>query len=868
MEKLLLVDGSSLLHRAFYALPLLSNRDGVYTNAVHGFMMMFNRMVAQQKPTRIAVCFDESRTTFRTELYAEYKGTRAETPQELRGQFALIKDVLAAAGVHCLELKRYEADDLLGTLAAQGAAEGMTVEIFSGDRDVFQLINGQTMAYLTRKGISEIERYDEAAVWERYGVSPAHLADLKGLMGDASDNIPGIVGIGEKTAIKLLSQYGDLETLYANLEQVPSVKLQEKLRSGKEAAFTSRMLATICKEAPIDVDWAALAYDPSADKGVLASLYSKLGLQQLLRGLGSIEEPAAAAPALQSVPVSEWEDKPWPTQEELGESMFAEPSSAPAFPAGACGLLRTENRLLIALPGEKPRALSVTDGAALAPYQEALQDVALAKYAADAKDIINLLAAEKISLFGLTDDVCIAAYLLDPARGAYLLPELLVENGFSLPNTEEAQLCLLPELAAKMREQLENEGMLALYTEMEMPLVQILAEMEQAGIRVDENKLSAMSKMLAASSEEYQRQIYGLAGHEFNLNSPKQLCVVLFEEMGIPPLKKTKTGYSTDAEVLETLALTQPIAQLLLDYRMAAKLRSTYTDGLRKLIAADGKLHTSFKQTVTATGRLSSAEPNLQNIPVRHELGRRIREVFSADRPGDLLLAADYNQIELRVLAHISGDAKLRAAYLNGEDIHTRTAAEVLGVNPDEITPVQRRAAKAVNFGIVYGISDYGLSRDLGISRKEAELYIERYFLRYPDVAAYQKQTIQEAREKGYAETLFGRRRYLPDLNNRNFNLRSFAERMAINAPIQGTAADIIKLAMVELAKAMKEQGLASRMLLQVHDELIFNVPIGELDVMKQLVKEKMEQAVQLSLPLVVDVKIGADWYHMEKVKA
>lgn len=863
MKKLLLVDGSSLLHRAFYALPLLSNHEGLYTNAVHGFMMMFNRMLAERMPDLVAVAFDKSRVTFRNDLYTAYKGTRAETPSELRGQFELVKEVLTAAHLRWLELEGFEADDILGTLAKRGAADGMTVEIFSGDRDIFQLIEPQITVFLTRRGISEIECVDEQAVVEKYGVTPPHLADLKGLMGDSSDNIPGVPGVGEKTAIKLLSRFHDLDTLYAHLEEVEGAKLREKLEKNHDLAFLSRQLATIRLDAPLDIDWEGLIYDKDADQSQLSALYIRLGLRQLLRGL---KAPAAQpASATQTA-----EDRPWPEAEVSAVPVGGESAAggtAAELPPQTCGLCLDGQRLTIAAFAMEPLIIDMAAAVpadALPPACRAmLADAAVAKVAAEAKEIIKLLAGWGITLAGLQDDITLAAYLLDPARGSYPVTELLAEHGFSCDAPIASRL---PALALKLREELAERDMLSLYTEMELPLAPVLADMELRGIRVERERLAAMSEEFAAACDGYQQQIYQLAGHAFNLNSPKQLGTVLFEEMGIPPLKKTKTGYSTDAEVLETLAITQPIARLLLDYRLVSKLKSTYTDGLSKLIAADGKIHTSFTQTVTATGRLSSVEPNLQNIPVRHELGRRIREVFTADGPDDLLLAADYNQIELRVLAHMSGDEKLRQAYLDGEDIHTRTAAEVLGVDPAAVTPVQRRAAKAVNFGIVYGISDYGLSRDLGISRKEAQSYIERYFARYPGVAAYQKQAIHDARARGYAETMFGRRRYLPDLNSRNFNLRSFAERVAINAPIQGSAADIIKLAMIAIHRELEARGFQARMLLQVHDELIFNLPAEELTAVSALVRERMEQAVELALPLVVDVKAGRDWYHMEKI--
>ena len=856
MAKLLLIDGSSLLHRAFFALPLLSNSDGVFTNAVHGFMMMFNRVVEEQMPDYLAVCFDKSRQTFRSKLYADYKGTRSETPLELRGQFELIKQVLDAAGARWLEMDDYEADDILGTLARRGSAEGFEVDIYTGDRDIFQLADDNTTVFWTRKGISDIERIDTAAVRERYGVTPPHLADLKGLMGDSSDNIPGVAGVGEKTAVKLLTQYGDLETLYEHSDELKG-KLAERIISSKDMAFLSRQLATICCEVPIDEDWEALAFDPDKDKSALSAIYARLGLHQLMRRLKPSEK-AKTAPKAPAAPAPAADDpnRPWP---EEGETVFADAAvDAPApSDSDSCVLLLQEDGLTIMPPGKAP---VIT--ADLAEYAQLLADEAMPKTTADGKEIIKYLASKGLALGGLADDVLLAAYLIDPSRGEYRVEDLLAENGMPVDNVVR----YLPDLAVKLREVLAKRDMTRLYTEMELPLSQVLARMELAGIRVDADRLQEMSVELAQAADRYQNRIYEQAGHEFNINSPKQLGVVLFEELGVPPLKKTRSGYSTDAEVLETLALTQPICQDILSYRFVTKLRSTYTEGLSKLVAEDGKIHTSFKQTVTATGRLSSVEPNLQNIPIRQEEGRRIRRVFMPDAPGDYLLAADYSQIELRVLAHISGDAKLRQAYIDEEDIHARTASEVFGVPMDQVTRELRRAAKAVNFGIVYGISSYGLSRDLGVSRNEAQQYIDRYLARYPEVAAYQARVVLEAKDKGYVETLFGRRRYLPDLLSRNFNLRSFAQRVAMNAPIQGTAADIIKLAMIGVDKEMRERGLKSKMLLQVHDELIFNVPESELDTMKELVRRHMEHAVELSVPLTVDVKAGHDWYAMEEI--
>ncbi len=884
MQKLLLIDGSSLIHRAFYALPLLSNKDGLFTNALHGFMMMFNRLVDQQKPDYLLVAFDKSRITFRNEIDPTYKGTRQETPHELKGQFGLIKDILSAAHVCWEEIEGYEADDILGTFAETGEKAGFAVEIFSGDRDVFQLIDEHTTVFMTKKGISEIDHYDIAAIKERYDVAPKQLIEIKGLMGDSSDNIPGVPGVGEKTAVKLIATYGTIDNLYAHLDELKG-KLVERLAENHDSALRSRELATICCDIPVEIDWQKYRYQADSDISELAELYRKLQLNQLLRGLTQ-KSMAAEQATDESSPFAE-EERPWGAQAQAPTADSAEPElpelalvdviafaekivvakTCAIYPKWQAAVIEGKiSELGLAVPGEQAISVCIENLQAL---RGVFEDTQISKQVAHAKELRLLLLAHGIDIAGIIDDVILAAYLLDPAAGEYKLAEIAFTHGITVPaDTAASYAALIPELSRHLRAELMEADMLHLYENMEIPLAAILADMEKEGVRVEGEKLAAMSEMLAEAAEKTQAEIYALAGHEFNLNSPKQLGVVLFDELGLPAFKKTKTGYSTNAEVLESLAVNFPIAALILDYRLVAKLKSTYTDGLQPLINSQtGKIHTSYMQTVTATGRLSSVEPNLQNIPVRHELGRRIREVFVPEQPTDILMAADYNQIELRVLAHISGDPKLIEAFRNGEDIHSRTASEVLGVDAADLTLFQRRQAKAVNFGIVYGISDYGLSRDLGISRAEAADYIAKYFQRYPGVAEYQRRTILKAKETGYVSTLCGRRRYLPDLLNRNFNLRSLAERMAINAPIQGTAADIIKIAMIDIAKELAKNSNKSKMILQVHDELIFNVLPSEQKGMLYLIKDKMEHALPLSVPITVDIKIGKNWYNMEKIK-
>lgn len=855
MTKLLLVDGSSLLHRAFYALPILSNSAGQYTNGLHGFMIMFNKMREKQQPDYAVICFDKGRVTFRNEISAEYKAQRKETPSELRGQFELIKELLLAAGLAWEELEGYEADDLLGTLARAAGAAGFTVEIFSGDKDILQLIDENVTVYLTKRGISDVERWDEARFWQTYGLPPAGLIDIKALMGDSSDNISGVPGIGEKTALKLLGQFGSVEELYARLPEVESVKLRAKLSDNREAAFTSRRLATIDTSVPLAIEWPryALPLEPTEQ---LRAFYEKLELRQLLR---SLPPPKQVLPNTGQQTIFA---APSPHQEEL----FA-----------LLGIIGQQSSCSIAmLP--KGAGLAIAAGSSVALLETKkicpdflaaiLQNPAIQKQTIQAKEISLYLMERGLELQGLKDDAAIAAYLLDAVAVEAWADVLAAQYGLPLPARDDAAATalLLSELAAAQRKELVKRGLLSLYENVELPLTQVLAGMERQGIRVEKEKLTQMSVLLSQNAEKLQERIYELAEEEFNINSPKQLGQILFEKLGLPPLKKTKTGYSTDAEVLEQLAGTFEIARVILEYRSCFKLKSTYTDGLRPLIDKEGKIHTRFNQTVTATGRLSSVEPNLQNIPIRQEMGRRIREVFTADAADDLLLAADYNQIELRVLAHISKDAGLQEAFLCGEDIHARTAAEVFGLKPQQVDAAARRQAKAVNFGIVYGISDYGLSRDLGISRAAAHDYIERYFKRYPGVAEYQRQVVENGKREGYVTTLLGRRRPLPELNSSNFNLRSFAQRMAINTPIQGSAADIIKLAMLAIARELKARGLRSVMILQVHDELIFNMIPAEQEILPALVKELMEQALPLSVPLTVDLKVGRNWNEMEKI--
>lgn len=888
MTSFLIVDGSSLIHRAFYAMPLLNNAAGQPTNAVYGLATMLTKVLERENPDFVAICFDKSRKTFRTEKFADYKGQRKETPPELKAQFEPAKELVNALGLVWEEIEGYEGDDIIGTLAQMGAANGIDVIVLTGDRDALQLIGDHVKIHMTQKGISDVKIWDKAALEEHYHLKPAQVIDFKGLMGDSSDNIPGVPGVGEKTALKLLAQYPTMEEIYQHLDEVKPAGLQKKLADNRELAFLSKELATIDCCVPGLKPLADYRRRPAGEE--LKDFYRKMNFQSLLRQLVQPEKVV-----LDSNNTADVSNGPWPEKknsfsdtpchlletttdaaacaarlQEAGQFSFWLDIQGAPYDGNiqACGF---------ALPNGECFGLElmgILDIARIQPFAAVFSDVALAKTTFCAKEAQVALAAFGISLQGVRDDGVLAAYLLDPTANHYVLEDLaatylqvesLWPTGIPLGQQAARKASYLQPLCCALSEALKEAGMYELYQKIELPLTAILAEMELCGIKVDGSRLQEMAQELQKVEQQLTAEIYDLAGHEFNLNSPKQLGGVLFDELHIPPVKKTKTGYSTDAEVLEQLAAEYDIAKLILEYRTYFKLRTTYAQGLPALIRADGKIHTSFNQTVTATGRLSSAEPNLQNIPVRDELGRKIRMAFVPEKAGNLLLAVDYSQIELRVLAHITGDEGLCQSFLEGEDIHTRTAAEVFGVPLTEVTKEQRRRAKAVNFGIIYGISDFGLARDLGIPRWEAKDYITLYLARYPKVAAYMRDIVAQGKQDGYVSTLLGRRRYLPELNSRNGNIRHFAERMALNTPIQGTAADILKIAMVHLAPRLKQENFQAKLLLQVHDELIFDLPEAEIPALVPLLQEVMSHPIELAVPLEVEVKVGADWYSMHK---
>lgn len=880
---IVLVDGHSLFHRAFFALPLLTNAKGQPTNAVYGFLTMLFRFLDEEDPAYLAVAFDRSTPTFRHESFEGYKAHRPEMADELRSQGPLLREALAALRVPTFERDGYEADDVLGTLAVRAAERGLDVILVSGDRDLLQLVGPRIRVYLTRKGLKEIEVFDAEAVRRAFGLEPAQLADVKALMGDPSDNIPGVPGVGEKTALRLIQRFGSLEGVYAHLEEAGGPRLVAALASHRAEAEMSRRLATIRCDVPVDGEPdACRRREP--DREALRRLFKELGFHTLSRRLGIEENARAPAPA--AAPAS---------AAPSAASASTASAAVPAAPsergtAAACAWVREGGRARLAAvallpPGAAEPAILTAAGEGAAPAAEAgppegalaaaLAAPGLSLVGHDLKPLLRWLRLRGRPAAGVAFDAAVAAYLLDPTRAHYRLEDLALQHlDREVPALEPeiladparlgaalaARAAAARDLRAPLEAALADRGLDALHRDLELPLIGVLADMEAAGIRVDPATLDDLRREFTARAEALAEEIHALAGETFNILSPQQLGEVLFVKLGLPAGKKTKTGWSTDASVLESLAARHPIAARVLEYRQVTKLLGTYVDGLRAQIEADGRVRCTFQQTVTATGRLSSVDPNLQNIPVREELGRRLRRAFVA-APGHLLLAADYSQIELRVLAHMAGDEVLIAAFRRGEDIHRATAAEVFGVPREAVDEALRARAKAVNFGIIYGITDFGLSQNIGIGRAEARAFIDAYLARFPGVRRYMDEVVRRARAEGVVRTLMGRVRPLPEIQSRNFVRRQFAERTALNTPIQGTAADIIKTAMVRVHRELAARGLRSRLLLQVHDELILEVPEDELAAARDLVVAAMEGAADLAVPLRVDVKAGPNWY-------
>ena len=877
-EKIVLIDGHSILNRAFYGLPDLTNSEGLHTNAVYGFLNILFRTLEEEQPQYLAVAFDVHAPTFRHQMYADYKGTRKPMPSELREQVPMLKEVLRAMDIELVEKAGYEADDILGTLAERCEKKGMEVTVVSGDRDILQLASDRIMIRMpkTVRGKTTIENYHAKEVLERYQVEPKQIIELKALMGDTSDNIPGIPGVGEKTATKLIVEYGSIENAYVHVEEIRPNKAKESLKNNYDLAVMSKKLATIDTQAPVECD---------LEHAKIRNLYTEEAYEMFRRLdfknlLGRFDSAAVKEQDSLFIRVE--------TDLEEAEALLKQAAVQPAV--GLELLEGTAHEILgLAVAWEKdgepevcyiPASETVTVGF----LKEKTEELFAAVEKVCVMDIKKLLKNVKNIRPEQVFDAGIAAYLLNPLKNTYTYDDLAKEYlQVYLPSTEEIfDTAKLPDLSAVsdelagcyagnmayavyrvreiMEQRLEAEGMSRLYQEIEIPLAFTLADMEDAGIRVEAEELKAYGERLQVRIGELEEKIYQEAGETFNINSPKQLGVILFEKLQLPGGRKTKSGYSTAADVLEKLAPDHPIVSDILEYRQLAKLKSTYADGLSAFIGPDGRIHSTFNQTITATGRISSTEPNLQNIPVRMELGRLIRKVFlPAD--GCVFIDADYSQIELRVLAHMSGDEKLIAAYRQAEDIHRITASEVFHVPFDEVTPLQRRNAKAVNFGIVYGISSFGLSQDLSISRKEAQQYIEKYFETYPGIKGFLDGCVEQAKEQGYSVTMFGRRRPVPELKSSNFMQRSFGERVAMNAPIQGTAADIIKIAMIRVNERLKREQLRARLLLQVHDELLIEAPLEEVDQVQRILEEEMTHAADLKVKLEIDMHIGNSWY-------
>ncbi len=867
---LAVIDGNSLLHRAFHALPpTMTAPDGRPTNAVFGFLQMLLKLVADIAPDSVIVAFDRGKPAFRTEALKAYKAHRPPTAAELRVQFPMVKEVLEAMAVPVVEVEGWEADDLLGTLAERAKATGALVLLVTGDRDALQLVDERVRVVSTRKGLTDIVVYDRDGVIGKTGVPPELIPDYLGLKGDASDNIPGVPGVGEKTAARLIAEHGSLEAV---LDAAPSIKgkLGENLREHADAARVSRLVATICRDVPLEADlgigWGA--WDPETLRSAFGALrFTSLVGKVLASATRAVPDappgPFVADPLSGGAPEGAWEIARGEDAARLAAHWAGSGHGwigASPDESGAGSLFCETSGIALARDGQ----VAVLEGdAAATALSGALRDHMVA--AADVKALVRGLHVDD----GLMEperlfDCGIAAYLLESNRSSYDVDGLLADYaGAAMPSSDDpaaSEAQAVASLVPSLEERLRSDGSHDVFSRVEMPLVPVLVRMERAGVAVDTGVLATLSEETGEGIDRLAGEIFDLAGCEFTIDSPKQLGEVLFDKLGLPRGRRTKTGWSTDASVLGELGTSFPIAGKVLDYRELRKLKSTYVDALPRLVGDDGRVHTTFNQTVAATGRLSSSNPNLQNIPVRTALGRRIRAAFVPTRPGDVILSADYSQIELRILAHLSGDQGLIGAFVEGADLHAATASRVFGVPPGEVDPEQRRRAKAVNFGIVYGISAHGLAESLGIERAEAQAMIDRYYEAYPGVREFLVETVASARRDGHASTLLGRKRRIPELGSSNHNVRAFGERTAMNHPMQGTAADIVKLAMVDVDRLLAGGAWRAAMVLQVHDELVFECPEREAEALAASVREAMERVVELAVPLAVDVAWGPDW--------
>ena len=849
--KLLAVDGNSIVNRAFYGVKPLTTKDGQFTNAIYGFMNILNSLIQRENPDGVAVAFDLKAPTFRHKMYDEYKAGRKPMPTELAEQIPVLKELLKLFGYSTIELEGYEADDILGTLSLAAEQNDDVCVISTGDRDSLQLVSEHTTVLLaaTKMGRPEIIPCTPEYIMEKYGITPPQMIELKALMGDSSDNIPGVAGVGEKTATDLVQRFGSIEYIYENLADLDIKEgVRNKLAVDKENAFLSKQLGTIFRQVPISLDFSDYAFKKQ-DKSALAAMLKKLEFFKMLSQM-NLENEAEENAVETLTPAKAFKIVPF---EELVNGLNNN-SPVTVLPKENTLYFAVDNLLSKIEIGENNNLLS-----------SIFDNKSLKINSVNSKQIYKLLS--NVSKMRLVDfDVTLAGYLCSPSSNSYDLPRLANEylkQSFEIESNDDQTFTELVQaslLYTPLANEIEQTGMSMLLNEIEIPLARVLAEMEQVGFKLDTDGIAAMRDSLNQRTEDLEQEIYELAGEKFNIKSPAQLGVILFEKLGLKSGKKTKSGYSTTAEILEKLKHDHPIINLVLEYRTITKLNSTYCEGLLKAVEQDGRVRSTFNQTETRTGRISSLEPNLQNIPVRRAEGRELRKFFVA-KEGYLLVEADYSQIELRVLAHLAGDKAMINAFKNGEDIHTKTAGEVFNMPPLLVTPKMRSSAKAVNFGIVYGIGAFSLGQDIGVSRAEAQKYIDGYFATYPEIAIYMNKAVETAKEKGFSCTMFGRRRYLPELKSSNGNLRAFGERVARNMPIQGTAADIIKLAMIKTRDKLLESGLDARVILQVHDELIVEAEESVAKEAGKILEQEMERAAELLVPLLVDIHRGRDWY-------
>ena len=873
VNKLVLIDGNSLSFRAFYALPLLQNKAGIHTNAIYGFAMLLEKILKEEQPTHFLVAFDAGKTTFRHETYGEYKGGRQKTPPELSEQFPYVRQLLDAYQIKRYELENYEADDIIGTLSTKASNENFETIIITGDRDLTQLATDNVTIYYTKKGVTDVDHYTPQFIAEKYdGLEPKQIIDMKGLMGDTSDNIPGVAGVGEKTAIKLLKQFSTVENVYDNIDDVSGKKLKEKLANSKDDALMSKELATINVESPVEVSLADTKLPVEPDTNDKIELFKKLEFKQLLDQMDAQSE------------TQDTEAKEISVITEFNDVDFNKLTSAAIhFEIDGINYLKEDILKFGLFDGTNHYVIDAKQINEYPQLVQWLESDKTEKIVYDAKKTYVAAHRLEIDVKNIQFDIMLASYIIDPSRSIDDVHSVVTHFGQhyvqstvsiygkgkkrQVPEDETLNYHIatiteaISESQKYMEQQLEEYNQTDLLNDLELPLARILSKMEEIGIYTDVDDLKQMEQEIQSKLDVLIDNIYEAAGESFNINSPKQLGVVLFETLKLPVIKKTKTGYSTAVDVLEQLQGEHPIIDHILEYRQLSKLQSTYVEGLQKVISDDQRIHTRFNQTLAQTGRLSSIDPNLQNIPVRLEEGRKIRKAFKSTDKNNVIFSADYSQIELRVLAHITQDESMKKAFINDEDIHTATAMKVFGVDADEIDSNMRRQAKAVNFGIVYGISDYGLSQSLGITRKAAKKFINDYLDSFPGVKQYMEDVVKDCKAQGFVETLLHRRRYIPDITSRNFNLRSFAERTAMNTPIQGSAADIIKLAMVNFDREIEKTDFNAKLLLQVHDELIFEIPKDEVESFESFIEEIMDNALKLDVPLKVESSYGQTWY-------